>query len=67
LLQANLSEEKMQKMIVISKREFDELKLLVDDLKLFIEILGPQIQPECETLSEYFDPYSTETDLNQIF
>jgi hypothetical protein len=57
----------MQKMIVISKREFDELKLLVDDLKLFIEILGPQIQPECETLSEYFDPYSTETDLNQIF
>ena len=54
-------------MIVISKREFDELKLLVDDLKLFIEILGPKIQSECETLSEYFDPYFTETELSQIF
>ena len=57
----------MKNIIFISKDEFDELKLLVDELKLFIEILGPQIQTECVTLSEYFDPYSTEIELSQIF
>ena len=67
MLQANLYEEKMKNIIFISKDEFDELKLLVDELKLFIEILGPQIQTECDTLSEYFDPYSTEIELSQIF
>ena len=57
----------MKNIIVISKKEFDELKLMIEDLKIFIEILGTQIHPEYETLSEYFDPYFTETELSQIF
>ena len=57
----------MKNVIVISKKEFDELKLMIEDLKIFIEILGTQIHPEYETLSEYFDPYFTETELSQIF
>jgi len=47
----------MQNIIVISKREFDELKLLVDDLKQFIEIIGENISLENDNLSEYFPPY----------
>jgi len=57
----------MQNIIVISKREFDELKLLVDDLKQFIEIIGENISLENDNLSEYFPPYPTEAELSQIF
>lgn len=67
LLQAKLSEEKMKNIIVISKREFDELKLLIDDLKRYIEIIEPKIPSKNDNLSEHFSPYLTEVELSQLF
>jgi|GEM_PF-6424782 len=57
----------MKNLIVISKREFEDLKSMVDDLQCYLESLQPKYQPEIYTFPEQKDPYPTEAELSQLF
>ena len=57
----------MKNLIVISKKEFEDLKSMVDDLQCFLESLNPENHQEISTLLEQVDPYPTEAELSQLF
>ena len=57
----------MENQIVISKSEFEELKLLVDDLQCFLASIDPQCQQEISTLFEKDPTYPTQEELNNLF
>ena len=57
----------MENQIVISKSEFEELKLLVDDLQCFLSSIDPECQQEINTLFEKDPTYPTQEELNNLF